>query len=220
MKAAEEAAQVEKRGDFMAEKRKKIGILGGTFDPIHVGHLLTAEEVRVEFQLDRVLFVPAGLPPHKQEQAVTQVRHRYIMTVLATYSNPYFHVSSIEMDRPGPSFTIDTIYELHRAYRGEADLYFITGADTIQEIPTWDRIEELLGVCQFIAATRPGCYPSVDTIKEYFGELGARRIHRLTTPELEISSTDIRERARRGDSIKYLVPESVENYIRKESLYL
>lgn len=204
----------------MTGKQKKIGILGGTFDPIHVGHLLTAEEVRVEFQLDRVLFVPAGVPPHKQGQTVTPVIHRYIMTAMATYSNPYFHVSSIEMDRPGPSFTIDTIYELHCAYHKEAALYFITGADTIQEIPTWDRIEELLGICQFIAATRPGCYPSVDNIREYFGELGARRIHRLTTPELEISSTNIRERVKRGDSIKYLVPESVENYIRKEGLYL
>lgn len=203
----------------MAEKKRKIGILGGTFDPIHIGHLVTAEAVRNEYTLDRVLFIPAANPPHKQAQKVTRAMHRYIMTVLATYSNPYFQVSSIELDRPGPSYTIDTIYELKARFGSAAELYFITGADAIQEIPTWDRIEELLGLCQFIAATRPGCFPSVDHIKAHFGKLGQRRIHRLTTPELEISSTDIRERIRTNHSIKYIVPENVEQYIVKEGLY-
>lgn len=204
----------------MAEINCKVGIMGGTFDPIHIGHLVTAEAVRNEYGLDKVLFIPAANPPHKQEQRVTPAIHRYIMTAMATYSNPYFHVSSIELDRPGPSYTIDTIYELIRRFGDDAALYFITGADAIQEIPTWDRIEELLGLCQFIAATRPGCLPSVDNIKEHFGDLGQKRIHRLTTPELEISSTDIRERIKQGSSIKYIVPESVENYITKEGLYL
>jgi len=204
----------------MAQMKQKIGIMGGTFDPIHVGHLVTAEAVRNEYGLDKVLFIPAANPPHKQNQKVTPAIHRYIMTAMATYSNPYFHVSSIELDRPGPSYTIDTIYELIDKFGPQTEIYFITGADAIQEIPTWDRIEELLGLCQFIAATRPGCVPSVDNIKEYFGELGSSRIHRLNTPELEISSTDIRARIKNACSIKYIVPESVENYIIKEGLYL
>ena len=198
---------------------RRIGIMGGTFDPIHVGHLMTAEAVRDEFGLDKVLFIPAAVPPHKLDQQVTDARHRYLMTVLATTSNPHFDVSSIEMDRPGPSYTIDTIYELRRQYGENTDLFFITGADAIAEIPTWDRIEELLGLCQFIAATRPGFLPNVDNIKEYFGELGSARIHRLETPELEISSTNIRDRLKRGFSIKYIVPPGVEDYIYKEGLY-
>lgn len=198
---------------------RRIGILGGTFDPIHVGHLMTAEAVRDEFGLDKVIFVPAAVPPHKMDQQVTEAKHRYLMTVLATNSNPHFDVSSVEMDRPGPSYTIDTIYELKRQYGENTDLFFITGADAIAEIPTWDRIEELLGLCQFIAAARPGFLPNVDNIKEYFGELGSARIHRLETPELEISSTNIRDRVKRGFSIKYIVPSAVENYIYKEGLY-
>lgn len=203
----------------MEKKRHRVGILGGTFDPIHIGHLVTAEAVRNEYDLDKVIFIPAAIPPHKQKQMVTEARHRYIMTVLATCSNPYFEVSPIEMNRPGPSYTIDTIYELIERYGEDTDFYFITGADTIQEIPTWDRIEELLGICEFIAATRQGCLPDVDNIKEYFGELGGKRIHRLNTPELEISSTDIRARVKNGVSIKYIVPLSVEQYIYKEGLY-
>lgn len=203
----------------MIATKQRIGIMGGTFDPIHIGHLVTAEAVRNEYGLDKVLFIPAATPPHKQNQKVTPAIHRYIMTAMATYSNPHFHVSSLELDRPGPSYTIDTIYELIDKFGPQVEIYFITGADAIQEIPTWDRIEELLGLCQFIAATRQGCVPSVDNIKEHFGELGRRRIHRLNTPELEISSTDIRSRIKKGFSIKYIVPESVENYILKEGLY-
>lgn len=203
----------------MSAKKRRIGIMGGTFDPIHLGHLVTAEAVRTEYKLDNVLFIPAANPPHKKEQSVTPAIHRYIMTAMATYSNPYFHVSSIELDRPGPSYTIDTIYELIARFGKDTEIYFITGADAIQEIPNWDRIEELLGLCQFIAATRQGCSPTVDNIKEHFGKLGENRIHRLATPELEISSTDIRDRIKNGFSIKYIVPESVENYIIKEGLF-
>lgn len=204
----------------MSEQIQRVGILGGTFDPIHVGHLMTAEAVRDEYKLDKVLFIPAANPPHKQEQQVTPAIHRFVMTLLATCSNPHFQVSSLEMNRPGPSYTIDTIYELSKRFGKSSEIYFITGADAIQEIPTWDRIEELLGICQFIAATRQGCVPDVDNIREYFGDLGQKRIHRLATPELEISSTDIRERIKRGYSIKYIVPEQVEQYIYKEGLYL
>ncbi|MFA6851256.1 MAG: nicotinate-nucleotide adenylyltransferase [Selenomonadaceae bacterium] len=203
----------------MTERKNQVGIMGGTFDPIHVGHLMTAEAVRDEYKLDKVIFIPAANPPHKQNQPVTPAIHRFVMTLLATCANSYFQVSSLEMNRPGPSYTIDTVYELIHRFGKNTELYFITGADAIQEIPTWDRIEELLSVCQFIAATRQGCVPNVDNIKDYFGALGKDRIHRLATPELEISSTDIRERVKKGYSIKYIVPEQVEQYIYKEGLY-
>ena len=204
----------------MSAQQRRIGIMGGTFDPIHIGHLVTAEAVRVEYQLDEVIFIPAANPPHKNEDSVTKAMHRYIMTAMATYSNPFFHVSAIEMERPGPSYTIDTIYALKKQYSANTDLFFITGADTIQEIPTWDRIEELLGLCHFIAATRQGCKITLEQIKDHFGKLGKEKIHRLNTPELEISSTDIRDKVKNMISIKYLVPESVEKYIYKEKLYL
>lgn len=203
----------------MADKKHRVGIMGGTFDPIHVGHLITAETVRSEYKLDKIVFIPAAIPPHKQEQLVTPAFHRYNMTVLATNTNPFFEVSPIEMNRPGPSYTIDTIYELLEKYGKDTEFYFITGADAIAEISTWDRAKELLGICQFIAATRPGCLPDVNHIKEYFGGLGEEHIHRLNTPELEISSTDIRMRVKNGMSIKYIVPLAVEQYIYKEGLY-
>ena len=202
----------------MAEK-KRVGILGGTFDPIHVGHLMTAEAVRDEYHLDKVIFIPAAVPPHKQNQDVTEAMHRYVMTVLATCSNPNFEVSDIEMNRPGPSYTIDTIRELLERFGEDTEFYFITGADAIQEIHTWDRIEELLEMCHFIGASRQGCLPDVNQIKASFGELGKRKIHRLETPELETSSTDIRNRIKKGYSIKYIVPTAVEQYIYKQGLY-
>lgn len=203
----------------MTEKRK-IGIMGGTFDPIHIGHLVTAEAVRIEYGLEKVLFIPAGNPPHKQDLNVTPAMHRYIMTVMATYSNPYFCVSPIELERSGPSYTIDTVKELIKLYGGRTELYFITGADAIHELPTWEQIDELIALCHFVGATRPGCIRSLDDVIKRFGTLGRKRIHRLATPELEISSTDIRERVRNGRSIKYIVPESVESYILKEGLYI
>lgn len=199
---------------------KKIGIMGGTFDPIHYGHLMTAEAVRDEYKMEQVIFIPAANPPHKAGLTITPAIHRFNMTLLATCSNPYFKVSDIEMRRKGPSYTIDTVYELIKAYENDTEFYFITGADAVQELPTWDRIEELLNICQFVAATRQGCIPDVDAIKKHFGTLGEKRIHRLATPELEISSTDIRNRLKKGYSIKYILPEAVEQYIRKEHLYL
>lgn len=202
----------------MAEERK-IGIMGGTFDPIHVGHLVTAEAVRIEYNLSKVLFIPAANPPHKQNLQVTPAVHRYIMTVMATYSNPYFFVSAIEMDRQGPSFTVDTVRSLVQQYGDQCSLFFITGADAVGELPTWNEIDELLALCQFIATTRPGCVSALDNLVKYFGPKAKNRIHQLTTPELDISATDIRERVKTGRSIKYIVPESVESYILKEGLY-
>ncbi|VBB07884.1 probable nicotinate-nucleotide adenylyltransferase [Lucifera butyrica] len=203
----------------MPEKKCKIGIMGGTFDPIHIGHLVVAEAVRLEYLLEKVLFIPAGNPPHKQNLSVTPARHRYIMTVMATCSNPHFHVSPLEIERDGPSYTIDTVMTLVKQYGTDTDFYFITGVDTVRDLPTWNKIDKLLELCHFVAAARPGGVGTIDDIIKYFGAAGQRRIHRLATPELEISSTDIRERIKSGRSIKYIVPENVENYILKENLY-
>lgn len=211
---------LERKRYLVKIKKRKVGILGGTFDPIHVGHLVTAEAVRIEYDLEKVLFIPAGNPPHKQNATVTPALQRYIMTVMATFSNPAFIVSPIEIERPGPSYTIHTVRDLAQQYGDQTELYFITGADAVGDLPTWNNIEDILALCHFVGATRPGCISMIDTVIEYFGEIGRQRIHRLATPELDISSTDIRERVKNGRSIKYIVPESVEQYIFKEKLYL
>lgn len=203
----------------MAKITRKIGIMGGTFDPIHIGHLVAAEAVRLEYQLDKVIFIPAGNPPHKPNSKVTSAMHRFVMTVMATYSNPDFLVSATEIERSGPSYTVDTVAALVEQYGPETEFYFITGVDAAQDLKTWHHIDKLLDMCYFIAAARPGCISTLDNIIKDFGRKGQQRIHRLATPELEISSTDIRERVRTGRSIKYIVPESVENYILKEGLY-
>lgn len=203
----------------MDQHQHRIGIMGGTFDPIHIGHLVTAETVRLAFALDKVIFVPAGLPPNKQNALITPIRHRYIMTVMATYSNPNFFVSSIEMDRPGPSYTIDTLKEFCTLYGNATKFFFITGSDAVTDLPTWKDINNLLNICEFVVAARPGCSITVDKAINYFDEQQRQRIHRFATKELEISSTDIRERVKKGFSIKYIVPESVENYILKQGLY-
>ena len=204
----------------MADRLSKIGILGGTFDPIHMGHLVMAEAVRMEYELDQVLFIPANSPPHKLGVPITPIIHRYIMTMMATYSNPSFFVSPIERDRPGPSYTIDTVKALLADYSTGTELFFIAGTDTIAELHTWNDIYALLELCHFVGASRPGRNQMIDSEIKRFGNLGQQKIHKLSTPELEISSTDIRERVRNGRSIRYFVPESVENYIHKEGLYL
>jgi len=193
--------------------------MGGTFDPVHYGHLVTAEGVRWEFGLEKVIFVPTGQPPHKTGTRITAGHHRMAMTVAATASNPYFTVSDIEIRREGPSYTYDTICELRRAYAPE-EICFITGADAILEILSWHRVEELLEICRFIAATRPGY--DLGGLKERLRHLPARLIRRITpvvVPALAISSTDIRRRVRTGRPIKYLLPESVEEYIFTHRLY-
>ncbi len=205
---------------MMAGNRQKIGIMGGTFDPIHMGHLVMAESVRMEYELTKVLFIPTGTSPHKPSMSITPAIDRYIMTMMATYSNPYFFVSPIERDRPGPSFTIDTVRALAAEYGPDTEFYFLTGTDAVLELHTWNNINELLDLCHFVAASRPGKVRSIAEEIERLGPKAEARIHRLATPELEISSTDIRERVGLGKSIRYFVPESVEHYIHKEGLYL
>jgi nicotinate-nucleotide adenylyltransferase len=192
--------------------------MGGTFDPIHYGHLIIAEHVREACHLDGILFIPAANPPHKQEALVTSIAHRYAMTQLATDHNPYFAVSKIEMERQGPSYTIDTIRELKKR-DADTEYYFITGADELQDLPGWHESQQLLHICHFIAAARQGCTPDLERIYRCFDEAAGAHIHLVDTPELEISSTDIRKRLREGRSIRYLVPEAVAEYIERKGLY-
>lgn len=197
----------------------KIGILGGTFDPIHLGHLATAETVREIFSLDEILFIPAARPPHKVKNHVTPEVHRLMMTYLATKSNEKFQVSPMEILRDGLSYTLNTINELHKKFGASTELFFIIGADSLKDLPTWYHSRELVSTCHFIATTRPNVEVNFDDVKKFFGELGQKNIHQVTTPGIEISSTEIRRRVKQGLSIKYLVPEVVEEYILKEQLY-
>ena len=198
----------------------KYGIMGGTFDPIHIGHLVLAEEVRTELDLDKVIFIPSGNPPHKNSKNISDAVHRYHMTLLATVSNPYFQVSSIELDRVGKTFTIDTIKLLREKYKEHVELYFITGADAILDLPNWRSTNELLKLCKFVAATRPGFNHSKmqENIKQ-LEEKHGKKIYTILMPALKISSTDIRNRIKDDCSVKYLLSESVEQYINKNKLY-
>ncbi len=195
---------------------ESLAVMGGTFDPIHLGHLLAAEEARQRFQIERVVFVPNREPPHKREYPVTSAEHRYAMTVLATASNPHFEASRIEMDRSGPSYTVDTMRAFREALGAEARLYFITGADAIIETVTWRRPEEIAALCEFVAVTRPGY--ALERLSE--AELApGTRIHVLHMPGLEISSTEIRRRVAAQESVRYLVPPPVARYIETNRLY-
>ena len=194
---------------------KRIGLMGGTFDPIHYGHLVTAEAACSHFDLDKVIFVPSGAPPHKSEQKVSPAVDRYLMTVMATVTNPLFEVSSFEMDKEGLSYTIDTVRHF-KSIMGDCEIYFITGADAIFEIYGWKDSKELLKMCDFIAATRPGYkFFGVDQVfKEDIDKL-----HFFEVPALSISSTDIRKRVKENRPIKYLLPDSVATFINKAKLY-
>ena len=196
---------------------QRIGIMGGTFDPIHFGHLLMAEEARQAFALDQVVFVPNGRPAHKKAYLVSSSEDRFAMTLLATESNPYFTCSRIELDRPGPSYTIDTL-RAYRALHPDLDaLYFITGADAVLEILSWHEYDKLADECRFIAVTRPGFV--LDRLEEMLDADFLHQISFLSIPGLEISSTDLRRRVREGRSVKYLTPEAVEGYIEQNGLY-
>lgn len=193
--------------------------MGGTFDPIHYGHLVAAEGVRYEFKLDRVLFVPAGRPPHKPGSKISEARHRLAMTALAIASNPYFTVSDIEISRPGLSYTIDTVEEVYRRYQ-PAKVYFITGADAVVHILSWHKARDLLNACRVVAATRPGY--DLSALRSRSRCLPGALVSRVVpveVPALAISSTDIRARVGAGKPIKYLLPETVEEYIYKNRLY-
>lgn len=215
----------------------KIGILGGTFNPIHYGHLAAAEEVRDRLKLDKVLFIPSCIPPHKHEEDMPSAVQRLEMVRLATSGNASFKTSDIEIKRGGRSYTIDTIEALHQAYPG-SELYFITGLDSFLDIQTWNQWERLLTLCYFVVISRPGYYfadlMKMDFLKSAADELtkldrgdlahakvrsGAFTICLEMIPLYDISSTDIRIRVKSGASIKYLLPDAVETYIINNKLY-
>ena len=196
--------------------QKRLGVMGGTFDPIHYGHLVTAEAALAEFELDEVVFVPTGQPWMKASRQVAAPEDRYLMTVIATSSNPNFWVSRIEIERDGPTYTVDTLEELRRQGPNGTDLFFITGADAILEIFQWKDPGEILKLAHFIAATRPG-YDVARFERE--APTSHPNISVMTVPALAISSSDIRKRVLDGRPIRYLVPEGVQTYIEKRALY-
>jgi nicotinate-nucleotide adenylyltransferase len=192
---------------------KRLGVMGGTFDPIHYGHLVTAQEALHQFELDEVVFVPTGRPWMKEHGVVSPAEDRYLMTVIATASNPQFSVSRVEVDREGPTYTIDTLRAIKEI--SGADLFFITGADAVLEIFQWKDPQELFDMARFIAATRPG-YDVAELEEQAAAYAG---ITPMSIPALAISSTDIRARVARDAPIRYLVPEGVVSYVGKAGLY-
>jgi len=196
----------------------RLGVMGGTFDPLHWAHLVVAEEARIRFELEKVLFIPAGQPSHKTNYRVSDPEHRYAMVLLGTAANPAFEVSRIEIERPGPSYSVDTIRRLKELYGPDAEIRFILGADEALDIPNWHEAESLPGLVRFIAAPRPGF-----DLAELKTRLPARfysAIEFLPMAPMGISGTEIRARVASGRSIRYLVPASVEAYIRKHGLYV
>ena len=197
----------------------RLGVFGGTFDPVHYGHLVAAEEVRYRLRLDKVLFVPAGMPPHKLDHDITPTRHRLAMLELAIASNPGFALSRVDIDRHGPCYTVDTLALLHQEYGPGTELFFLMGMDSLAEILTWKEPERLIRLAQIVVVGRPGFQADVDELDKVLPG-AAERISIVDTPLMEVSSSDIRQRVREGAPIRYQVPEAVEAYIRAHRLYL
>ncbi|RWZ84267.1 nicotinate-nucleotide adenylyltransferase [Glutamicibacter sp. HZAU] len=187
----------------------RLGVMGGTFDPIHNGHLVAASEVAAEYDLDEVVFVPTGQPWQKADRQVTGAEHRYLMTVIATASNPRFTVSRVDIDREGATYTRDTLLDL-RALRPDAELFFITGADAMSQIMSWRDIDQVFDLAHFVGVSRPGYV---------IADLGRDNVSQLEIPALAISSTDCRERVAADKPVWYLVPDGVVQYIAKYGLY-
>ncbi len=198
----------------------KIGILGGTFDPIHNGHLMMAEEARARLYLAEVLFVPAGQPYLKANRPLSAAEHRLEMVRLATIDRPYFKLSTVDMDRPGPSYTIDTITDLHARLDAGTELFFILGWDSLAELPQWREPARLIEMCRLVAVPRPGYPPpDLDSLDAAIPGL-SRSVTLLNTPEIDINASVIRNRVAQGASIRHLVPETVDSYIKQHKLYI
>lgn len=206
----------------MPQGSRRIGIMGGSFNPIHHGHLVAAQEARDKFNLERIVFVPAYRNPFKttaeHEQEMASTFHRFTMVELATSSNPDFYVSSFEIDRQTPSYALDTVKHFREEFGPKAGLYFITGTDAVMTMPRWRGVEEFGRYCEVIAATRPSYIPNYEEFLASVAHLKLK-IYFITIPALEISSSDIRDRLRRGQPIRYLTPTSVAIYIEKYGLY-
>jgi nicotinate-nucleotide adenylyltransferase len=205
--------------ELEASVPRRIGILGGTFDPPHVGHLWLATLAADAIGLDRVLFMPAAQPPHKGGDQVTKATDRLLMTRLAVAGDDLFELTLIEMERPGPSYTIDSVDELRRTYGTDATLYLLMAADSLSQIDTWREPDALLERIEWAVGPRPGtALPERSALEERFGA-NASRIHLLAGPSLDVSSSDIRRRVAGGHAIRYLVPRGVEEFIVERGLY-
>jgi nicotinate-nucleotide adenylyltransferase len=213
---AERRAVIRRTGTGLARRegdgKVALGIMGGTFDPIHHGHLVAASEVAHVFELDEVVFVPTGQPWEKEERAVSPAEDRYLMTVIATASNPRFSVSRVDIDRPGPTYTIDTLRDLREERGPYVEFFFITGADALARLISWRDADELLTLAHFVGCTRPGHRLSGHGLPDGKASL-------IEIPALAISSTECRERVRAGEPIWYLVPDGIVQYIAKRRLY-
>src|SRR5688572_26586150 len=191
---------------------KRVGIMGGTFDPIHHGHLVAASEVADRFALDEVVFVPTGHPWQKPDAVVSPAEDRYLMTVIATASNPRFQVSRVDVDRAGPTYTVDTLRDLREVYGPDAELFFITGADALERILSWTDADLMFTLAHFVGVTRPGFELSA-------AHLPADAVSLIEVPAMAISSTACRRRVGEGKPVWYLVPDGVVQYIAKRNLY-
>jgi nicotinate-nucleotide adenylyltransferase len=196
-------------------RRQRLGVMGGTFDPIHHGHLVAASEVQALFQLDEVVFVPTGEPWQKVHKAVSQAEDRYLMTTIATASNPRFSVSRVDIERPGLTYTVDTLKDIRAARGPEIDLYFITGADALSRILTWKGVDELFDLAHFVGVSRPGVALDPGDITH----LPSDKVTLVEVPALAISSTTCRGRVAEGLPLWYLVPDGIVQYIAKRGLY-
>ncbi len=196
----------------MGNGHRRVGVMGGTFDPVHHGHLVAASEVAHIFALDEVVFVPTGQPYQKDDRKVSPAEDRYLMTVIATASNPRFTVSRVDIDRPGPTYTIDTLRDLHEANGPDADLYFITGADALENILTWHDVDTLFSLAHFVGCTRPGHRLTGAGLPD-------GKVSLVEIPALAISSSECRARVAVDEPVWYLVPDGVVQYIAKRHLY-
>ncbi len=197
-----------------------IGVLGGTFDPIHNGHIIVAEEARARLNLAKVLLVPAGQPWLKEDSPILAAKHRIQMVRLAIAGHPYFKLSTMEIDRPGSSYTVDTMAELQAKLSAADQLFFILGWDNLAQFPQWKEPSRLIKMCRLVAVPRPGySLPDLDSLEVLIPGL-SQRLLLLDKPEVDISATEIRKRVAQGLSIRHLVPEPVDEYIRKHKLYL
>lgn len=187
--------------------------MGGTFNPPHLGHLICAEEVYDHFKFDKVIFIPSARPPHKDNNEILDAQHRYMMTLLAVEANPHFEISRIELDRPGHSYSIETVRELKLIYGQDTELYWIIGADSILDMCIWKDVDELLSICNFVAINRPG-YNLSKTEPRFL-----KKVQLFKVTDVDISASEIRRRVEQGKTIKYLVPLGVENYIYENGLY-
>jgi nicotinate-nucleotide adenylyltransferase len=201
---------------------KRIGLIGGTFDPVHYGHLVVAEEVYATLGLAEMVFIPAGQPPHKPGRVITEVRHRLAMLELAIASNPHFTLSRVEVDRPGPSYLADTLCILREQWGSGTALYFLLGWDSLEELHTWYRPDAILAqLTHLVAVGRPGYSDEGERREQLEARLPGitQRLLIVSAPQLEISSTDLRRRIVEGRPIKYQLPEAVEQYIVEHHLY-